>query len=172
MSKKQLYDHFKWPINTISHEKTWIWLRKGNLKREMEYLLITAQGNAIRTNHIKARTDMTQQHNSDRDERINHILSESNKLAQREYKARHDLVSKGIHWKMCKKFKFDHRNKWYMHNPAPVLENDLHKLLWDFDIHTDPLISARKPDLIINNKKKKKREFAKFSTWLPQLTTE
>ena len=24
-----------------------------------------------------------------------------------------------------------------MHNPAPVLENNIHKLLWDFDIHTD-----------------------------------
>ena len=24
-----------------------------------------------------------------------------------------------------------------MHNPAPVLENDTHKLLWDFDIHTE-----------------------------------
>ena len=43
-----------------------------------------------------------------------------------------------------------------MHNPAPVLENDTHKLLWDFDIHTDHLISARRPDLIIINKKKKK----------------
>ena len=55
---------------------------------------------------------------------------------------------------MCKKFKFDHTNKWYMHNPAPVLENDTHKLLRDFDIHTDHLISARRPDLIIINKKK------------------
>ena len=41
-----------------------------------------------------------------------------------------------------------------MHNPAPVLENDTHKLLWDFDIHTDHLISARRPDQIIINKKK------------------
>ena len=40
-----------------------------------------------------------------------------------------------------------------MHNPAPVLENNTHKLLWDFDIHTDHLISARRPDLIIINKK-------------------
>ena len=40
-----------------------------------------------------------------------------------------------------------------MHNLAPVLENDTHKLLWDFDIHTDHLISARRPDLIIINKK-------------------
>ena len=38
-----------------------------------------------------------------------------------------------------------------MHNPAPVLENDTHKLLWDFDIQTDHLISARRPELIINN---------------------
>ena len=60
-----------------------------------------------------------------------------------------------IHWKMCKKFKFDPANKWYMHIPAPVLENDTHKLLWDFDIQTDHLISARRPDLIIINKKKK-----------------
>ena len=42
-----------------------------------------------------------------------------------------------------------------MLNPAPVLENDTHKPLWDFDIHTDHLISARRPDLIIINKKKR-----------------
>ena len=44
-----------------------------------------------------------------------------------------------------------------MHNPASVLENATHKLLWDFNIQTDHLIPARRPDLIIINKKKKKR---------------
>ena len=34
-----------------------------------------------------------------------------------------------------------------MHNPASVQENDMHKLIWDFDIKTDLLISARRPDL-------------------------
>ena len=42
-----------------------------------------------------------------------------------------------------------------MHNPAPVLEKDRHKLLWDFNIQTDQLIPARRPDLIIINKKKR-----------------
>ena len=56
---------------------------------------------------------------------------------------------------MCKKFKFDHANKWYMHNPEPILENYTHKLLWDFDMQTDHLIPARRPDLIIINKKKR-----------------
>ena len=45
-----------------------------------------------------------------------------------------------------------------MHNPAHVLENNSHKLLWDFDIHIDLWISARRPDLIIINKKKKKEK--------------
>ena len=44
-----------------------------------------------------------------------------------------------------------------MHNPAPVIENDTNKLLWDFDIQMDHLISARRPDLIIINNKKKKK---------------
>ena len=43
-----------------------------------------------------------------------------------------------------------------MHNPVPVLENDTHKLLWEFNIQTDHLIPARRPDLIIINKKKKR----------------
>ena len=40
-----------------------------------------------------------------------------------------------------------------MHNPGRVLENDTHKLLWDFDIHTDHRISARRPDLDNNQQK-------------------
>ena len=30
-----------------------------------------------------------------------------------------------------------------MYNPEPVLENETHKLLLDFDVQTDHLISAR-----------------------------
>ena len=112
-----------------------------------------------RTKHIKVRIDKSRQNSkyrlcSDRDETITHIISECSKLAQKEYKAWHDWVGKVIHWEMCKKFKFDHTNKWYMHNPVPVLESDTHKLLWDFNIQTDHLIPARRPDLIIINKKK------------------
>ena len=43
-----------------------------------------------------------------------------------EYKTRHDWVGKVIHWELFKKFKFDHTNKWYMNNPAVVLEYDTH----------------------------------------------
>ena len=78
------------------------WLRKGNFKRETESLLIAAQDSTQRTNHIKVRIDKTQQNSNcrlcgERDETINHMISECSKLAQWEYKARHDWVGKVIH---------------------------------------------------------------------------
>ena len=86
---------------------TWTWLRKGNLKRETESLIIAAQNNAIRINYIKAKIDKTQQNSKrrlcgDRDETVNHVLCKCSKLAQREYKTRHDWVEKVIHWELCK----------------------------------------------------------------------
>ena len=43
---------------------------------------------------------------------------------------------------LCKKFKFDHTNKWYIHNPESILENETHEIFWGFEIQTDS-ISAR-----------------------------
>ena len=136
---------FKRLINNVSHEKTWTWQMKENLKRERESLLIAVQNNATRTNHIKARIGKTQQNGKcmfcgDRDETINHIICESSKLAQKESKIRHGLMGKVIYREIYKKFKLRHTNKWYMHNSESVLQNNTHKLL-------------QRPDLIINNKK-------------------
>ena len=84
--EKQLNGRVKRLINNISHERIWTWLGKENFKRETESLLIAAKNNAVRTNHIKARIDKMQQNSKcmlfgDRDETINHIISECSKLA-------------------------------------------------------------------------------------------
>ena len=81
---------------------------------------------------------------------------------------RHDWVGKVIHWESYKNFKFDHTNKWYMHKRAAVLVNETHKHVWDFNIQTDRLISARQTDRIIINKK----ELAKLWILLSRLTTK
>ena len=72
-------------------------------------------------------------------------MSERSKLTQKEYKTTHDWVEKVTHRELCKKLKFDHTNKWCMHIPESVLENE---------IQTDQLISARRPNLVIVNKKR------------------
>ena len=131
-------------------------------------LSIIRYGSRVKRRGVKSFQDRNSERRlcGDGDETINHIISECSKLAQKEYKTRHDCVGKVVHWEMCRKFQFDHTNKWYMHNPAPVLENDSHKLLWDFNIETD----HQRPDLIIINKKR--RESAKLSTSLSRQTTE
>ena len=68
-----------------------------------------------------------------------YIISEGSKLVQREYNTRHNWLGKVIHWKLCKKFKFDHMSKWYMYNPEYILENKMHKILCDFEIQMDYL---------------------------------
>ena len=108
---------------------------------------MSAQNNAIRTNHIKARIDKTKHNNKCRlcgnnDEMINYFISECSDLAQKKYKTRHEWVGKEIHSELCKKIKLDHMNKCYMHNSASVLENET-QIPMGFDIQTDHLISTR-----------------------------
>ena len=42
---------------------------------------------------------------------------------------------------------------WLQHSPASVAENDSIKILWDFNVFVDHLISVRRPDIVIINKK-------------------
>ena len=93
----------------------------------------------------------------DGDETINYIKSECRKLSQKEYKTRHDWVGKVIHWESWKILKFDHPN-----NQDSVQENDSHKFLWNIELQTDHLITARRPDLIIINKSKRTCRIVNF----------
>ena len=47
--------------------------------------------------------------------------------------------------------------------PSIYPRDGTHKLLWDFDIQTDHLISDRRPDLIIINKKKNSCKIVDFA---------
>ena len=44
-----------------------------------------------------------------------------------------------------------------MRKSNSILKNEMHKVLWDFEIQTGHLIPARRPDLVIIIKKKKKK---------------
>ena len=114
----------------IAH-KTWTWLIKRNLKRETEYLLVTAQNDAIRTYCIKTKIDNKRQNRKcslcgDIKETVNRIISESSKLAQKEYKTRYNWAGKMISLELSRDLKFGHTTKWYIHLPESVLENEMH----------------------------------------------
>ena len=143
-------------------------MEDGGLKRETEILIMTAQEQAIRSNVIKAKIDRSQTDSKCRmcgqvDETMNHITSELSKLAQKEYKKQHDWVGKRIHWEVCNKFDIVVTEKWYEHQPQPVMENESNKILWDFRVQTDNVIEARHPDLITIDKARKHGQIIDFA---------
>ena len=89
------------------------------------------------------------------DESIDHIVSGCSKLAQKEYKRRHDNLGKIVHWKLARKYNFEDGDKWYEHEPESALENEDYKILWDFGIQTDHVIEARRLDLVVIDKKER-----------------
>ena len=155
--EKALHGQHLRQTENIASKDSWIWLTNGNLKKETEGLLIAAQDQALRTNVIKAKIDKSRDDPKCRmckegDESVTHIISQCKKLAQTEYKIRHDNVAKAVHWELCKKNGLDHVDKWYDHEPESVMENEKCKILWDFTIQTDRMIGARRPDITIVNK--------------------
>ena len=85
------------------------------------------------TNYIQMKIDYMLQNRKcrlcdDKDETIHHIIHGYRKWAQKEYKTRYNWMGK---------LKFDPTTKKYMHKPESVLENEMHKILWDFKVQTD-----------------------------------
>ena len=54
-------------------------------------------------------------------------------------------------------------DKWYEHEPESVLENEDYKILWDFSIQTDHIIEARRPDLVVVDKKERSGKIIDFA---------
>ena len=53
--------------------------------------------------------------------------------------------------------------KWYEHEAERVLENEDYTVLWDFSIQTDHVIEARRPDLVVVDKKERSCKINDFA---------
>ena len=95
--KKVLHGQYLRHSKEIS-DQHWTWLQNGDLKRETKSLIVAVQ----RTNLVKAKIDKSQGDSVCRvcrkvDESADHIVSGCSKLAQKEYKRRHDNLGKIVH---------------------------------------------------------------------------
>ena len=149
-------------------DQCWAWLRNGDLKRETESLIVAAQNQSIRTNLVKAKIGKSQRDSLCRvyrkeDESIDHVVSRCSKLVQKEYKRRHDNLGEIVHWKFARKCNFEAGDKWYDHEPESVLENEDFKILWDFSVQTDHAIEARRPHLVVVDKKERSCKIIGFA---------
>ena len=105
---------------------------------------------------MKAKVDKNQNSKcrlcGNRNKTVDPIISECSKLVQK-----HDWDTQ------CKGLKIDDATEWYAHKPAYVLENEAHKILYDFEIQTDHLIPTLRPDLELINKEKRLNNKVNFA---------
>jgi len=95
---------------------------------------MAAQDPALRTNAIIVKIDkqdgyVTCRMCNTKEETIAHIASESSKLAQLEYKGRHDKVTGAVHWSLCNKYSVHCSQQWYQHTAEPEIDEEDVKLL-------------------------------------------
>ena len=90
---------------------------------------MAAQDQAIKTNAIKARIDKTSSDSQCRlckvkKETIDHLVSSCSKIAQTDYKERHDKVASRLHWNLCRKYNLPTADKWWEHKVDKVLQKE------------------------------------------------
>ena len=96
---------------------------------------------------------------NERDETVEHLVAGCKALANNEYLSRHNraLMIMAVAW--AKEFDLINNDAiWYSERweRGTVLENDRAKLIWDFEFHPRKTRTARRPDLILEDKVQKK----------------
>ena len=141
-------------------DKTWQWLSESDSMIGTEPLLCIAQEQAIRKNYVKYKSiqlvKVLCRLRGEKGESVQHLVSGCEKLAQKEYKRRHDNVGKKFHWHRCKNYGLGHTEKWYEHVPERAVRNEEVKVLWDINVQCDKVVETRKPDIILIDKKEQK----------------
>ena len=99
--QKRMHGQYVRGKEGIDWDKTWQWIAKGDLKGSTEALICSAQEQALRTNYTKFHIDHTAESPlcrmcGSKGETVAHVVSDCSKLAQTEYKGRHDNVARYI----------------------------------------------------------------------------
>ena len=120
MEGKSANGHFVRETECHNKRKKWEWLRKEELKRDIESLLCAAQEQAIRTNSVKYSICKTKETPrcklcNENVGSVTHIISICPNLAKNQYRKSHDKIAKKINWLLRKKFKLECNCKWYKH---------------------------------------------------------
>ena len=135
--ERALHGQFLRETEEMQDQRRWQWLKAGELKRETESFLCAAQEQALKTNAVKNGIDHQDVSPLCRlckakVESVTNVVSSCSVLAGKQYRKRHNKLGKKEHLLLCKKFEIECEDKWFLHQPEPVLENNKCKILSDF----------------------------------------
>ena len=168
---KKLHGKFFGDISKVGDkEKSWQWVRAGYMAKSTEAFLFAAQEQALRTRLVRANIDGEEIDPLCRlcgkvGETTGHLASGCSKLAQREYKRRHDRMGLRVYWELCKKYGMKYSSRWYEEVPEAVrLSKDGNfELWWDRSVETTQKLDHNRPDIVLINRVKKEWLIVDFS---------
>eukprot|EP00794_Sanderia_malayensis_P013027 gene13027-14365_t len=137
---------------TATHQ----WLRSSGLKAEMEGFIMAAQDQSLFTRYYQANilkngADAKCRFCDKSTETVDHLISGCSVLAPSEYVQRHNRVGQCLHWGICNHYGIETTSNWFEHEPKTVTNGKNVTILWDFTVHTDRTIQAKRPDIIVKD---------------------
>ena len=145
----------------MDQDKTHRWLKAAGLKAETEGFIFAAQDQSLPTrwyqHNVLKKPDVNPKCRlcGNFDGTIDRLVSGFPELAKTEYTHRHNKAAAHMHWKMCREFGIEVKERWYENEPRTVTEKNSVTILWDMPIHTDRTIATNGRDIVLKNKKDK-----------------
>lgn len=170
LAAKKLHGKFFREVKEVADERSWQWLKGGYLDKRNEGFVCAAQENVLKTRCyvatvMKQGGDVNCRLCGKYAETVGHLVSGCEKLAQREYRRRHDKMGLRVYWELCGKYGLKRSERWYEEVPDAVRKSADGRIevRWDQKLVTPTALEANRPDVVVVDKVNGKWTLVDFS---------
>ena len=170
LTTKKLHGKFFREVKDVAGGMSWQWLKRDSLFKWTEAYVCAAQENALRTRKYCAsilKEDCKEECRmcGDYPETVGHLVSACTKLAQTEYRRRHDKMGLRVYWEVCGVYGLKRSERWHLEVPDGVRKSDdgMVEIWWDQTVITPTKFEANRPDLMIVDRRSKEWFMVDFS---------
>ena len=160
---KRLHGKFFNDVKEVAGEMSWQWLKRDSLYKWTEGYVCAAQENALKTRNYCAtilkegcrpECRMCGEH----PETVMHLVSGCSKMAQTDYRRRHDKMGLRVYWEVCGLYGLKRSERWHLEVPDGVRKSDdgLVEIWWDQTVSTPTKFPSNRPDMMIVDRRSKK----------------
>ena len=139
-------------------ERTWQWLRGGHLRKGIEGYICAAQERVLNTRQYRVDTLKIPGNKMCRlchnfPENVEHLTAGCGKLAQVEYRRRHDKMGLRVYWELLGKYGFKRKDRWWeesvVRGEVRRSEDGKVEIWWDRPVNTTQQLDHNKSDVVV-----------------------
>ena len=170
LREKTLHGKFFNETGEVADERSWQWMRSGFLDKRTEAFVSAAQENVLKTRCynvtiMKQKGDVKCRMCGSSSETVGHLVSACDKLAQRDYRRRHDRMGLRVYWELCGKYGIRRADRWFEETPDAirVSQDGMYEIWWDKKVITAKVLEHNRPDVVVIDREKARWTMVDFS---------